>query len=276
MTPQPNRATDLAAATARGTSRGFLRRQGRCSLTTTALLALLSLSLATAPGCAKKKKKPPPPPPPPPVVEAAPEPIDMSGLLAEMKPDARVKFASETSPADRTLAEGVVRLADYIAKGDSSKLKSMLDRSGQTVLDELVSVGAWSDETKKIEQVRVVYLSDTAEKHPDSATVGMAIQDPAGAYLLGWTLKREGEGAWTVSAAPTPPDAKPRASDFDGQRISAASTRPAGEAPSGDAGDSDRASSEKKAEAPAAEKPAEGGDRIKRTPAGPIKIPGGG
>ena len=104
----------------------------------------------------------------------------------------------------------------------------------------------------------------------------MAIQDPAGAYLLGWTLKREGEGAWTVSAAPTPDDKKPRASDFDGQRITAASTRSGGETPASDSADSDSASPGKKAEAPPAEKPAQGGDRIKRTPAGPIKIPGGG
>src|ERR1041384_3999964 len=234
MTPQPRRNSPY-------------RR-----LATSALLVTLSLSLASASGCAKKKKKPPPPPTPPPVVEAPPEPVDINGVLAEMKPDARVKFADQTSPADRTLAEGVIHLADYIAKGDSSKLKGMLDRSGQTVLDELVSVGAWSDETKKIEQVRVVYLSDTAEKHPDSATAAMAIQDPAGAYLLGWTLKREGEGAWTVSAAPTPSDSKPRASDFDGQRISAASGRSSGDSGASDSGDSSGGGTPgKKAEAPA-------------------------
>jgi hypothetical protein len=249
-------------------------RPRRPGFATSALLALLSLSLAAAPGCQKKKKKPPPPPPPPPVVEAPPEPIDINGLLAEMKPDARVKFASETSPADKSLAEGVVRLADFIAKGDSSKLKGMLDRSAQTVLDELVSTGAWSDETRKIEQVRVVYLSDTDQKHPDSATVAMAIQDPAGAYLLGWTLSRQGEGSWTVSAAPTPPDAKPRASDFDGQRISGASLSPPPEPDSAGATDSsESATPEKKAEAPA-EKPADDGSRKKSTPAGPIKIPG--
>jgi hypothetical protein len=245
-------------------------------LGTTALLATLCLTLATAPGCEKKKKKAPPPPPPPVHVEAPPEPVDINGVLAEMKPDARVKFANETSPADRSLAEGVIRLADFIAKGDSSKLKGMLDSSGKTVLDELVSNGAWTDETKKIEQVRVVYLSDTLEKHPDSATVAMAIQDQAGAYLLGWTLRREGDAAWTVSAAPTPADFKPRASDFDGQRISGASAGTAasgGDTPATES--SDNSPTGKKPDAPSAtEKPAEGPGRKKSTPAGPITIPG--
>jgi hypothetical protein len=199
----------------------------------------------------------------------------MNGVLAEMKPDARVKFAGETAPADRTLAEGVVHLADFLAKGDSSKLKGILDRSAQTVLDELVSNGAWTDETKKIEQVRVVYLSDTLEKHPDSATVAMAIQDPAGAYLLGWTLRREGEGAWTVSAAPTPSDFKPRASDFDGQRITAAATASAGGADSAAVQSSESTSSGKKPDAAAEpEKPSDDGSRKKYTPGGPIRVPG--
>jgi hypothetical protein len=251
----------------------------RPGLATTALLAALSLSLATVSGCAQKKKKAPPPPPPPAPVVETPQPVDIDGVLAEMKPDARVKFANETSPADRTLAEGVIHLADYIAKGDSAKLKGMLDRSAQTVLDELVSNGAWTDETKKIEQVRVVYLSDTLEKHPDSATVAMAIQDPAGAYLLGWTLRRDGDGPWTVSAAPTPADSKARASDFDGQRISGASSLGSSGSSAADTGSTESSDagspSGKKPDAPAAADKPETPGRRKSTPAGPITIPGG-
>jgi len=252
----------------------FSRSVARLGATT--ILAALCLTLATAPGCAKKKKKAPPPPPPPVVVEAAPEPVDINGVLAEMKPDARVKFASETSPADRSLAEGVIRLADFIAKGDSSKLKGMLDSSSQSSLDLLVNEGTWADETKKIEQVRVVYLSDTLEKHPDSATVAMAIQDQAGAYLLGWTLRREGDAPWKVSAAYTPPEFKARASDFDGQRISGASAGPASggdETPTTETSEGSPAPNKHVAPAET-EKPGEGSGRKKNTPAGPINIPG--
>lgn len=247
------------------------RRPGLVSMT---LVALLSASLAFAPGCSKPKKKPPPPPPPKPVAPPPPEPVDIQALMQELHPDARVKFADGQAPADRTLAEGVIHLADYIAKGDAKAMKKMLDRSAQTVLDELVSTGSWGDETKKIEQVRVVYLSDTSEPKPDSATVGIAIQDPAGAYMLGWTLKREGEN-WVAAAAPAPADSKSRASDFDGTRVSAASS--VGPSGGGDEGTetADSSGPGKKPDegTPGSRTPKDEPGR-KNTPGGPIKVPG--
>ncbi|MEX2218237.1 MAG: hypothetical protein WD749_05705 [Phycisphaerales bacterium] len=247
------------------------RRSLRRTLGTTLVVAALGAAMmVSSAGCQKKNKKPPPPPPPPPVVVETPEPIDIDALLQEMRPDARVKFAGQTAPADRTLAEGVVRLADALAKGDGGAMKKMLDRSGQGVLDELQSSGTWEDETRKIEQVRVVYLSDTLEREPSSATVAMAIQDPGGAYLLGWTLRRDGEG-WSVAAAPTPSDTRARASDFDGQRISAAL------APRDEGGDAtpEEEDNRPKEEAPApANEPPPTAPGRKNTPAGPINIPG--
>src|ERR1043165_3848199 len=141
-------------------------------LSTTMALALLSATLVAAPGCQKKKKKPPPPPPPPVVVKEAPKPIDINGLIQEMKPDARVKFADGTAPVDRSLAEGVIRLADALAKGDSAKMRKLIDKPAQTVLGVLEEQGSWSDETKKIEQVRVIFISGGEDEHPDASTAG--------------------------------------------------------------------------------------------------------
>lgn len=242
-----------------------LRRVG-----TTLLVALLGVTMAASDGCAKKKKPPPPPPPPPPKVEPPPEPVDIGALIQQLHPDARVKFADGQSPADRTLAEGVIHLADMVAKGDSAGLHKMLDRPAQTVLDELVSKGDWTGETKKIEQVRVVYLSDTSERHPESAMVAIAIQDPGGAYLLGWSGKRDGDN-WTFAAAPTPPDIHARASDFDGQRLATSVSS----APETMTDSSDAASPGKKPEdLPAPPTAPSDGPKKKSTPAGPITIPG--
>src|ERR1051326_2974560 len=166
-----------------------------------AALALMTASLAMASGCAKKKKPAPPPPPPPKPKVVVPDPVDVKGVMAQLKTDARVEFPSSVlAPADRTLAEGIVKLADALAKGDSGAIKPMLDKNAQSVLDELVGSGGWSEGTKPIEQVRIVSVSGTGEAHADSSQVGMAIQSRDGAYLLAWSGKRDGDN-WTFAAA---------------------------------------------------------------------------
>src|SRR5215207_9939885 len=119
------------------------------------LIILAACAAALGGGCEKKKKKAPPPPPPPPPKVELPKPVDIQALLQEMKSDARVKFAEEQSPADRSLAEGVIKLANAMAKGEANTMKSMLDRPSQVILDKLVSTGDWEAETKPIEQVRI-------------------------------------------------------------------------------------------------------------------------
>jgi len=237
-----------------------------------AILALLSccIALTGAAGCGKKKKAPPPPPPPPPPRVETPKPVDVKAVMQELKADERVKFAEEQSPADRTLAEGVIKLAHAMARGDQASMKTLLDRPSQLILDELVSNGGWAEETKSIEQVRIVSMTGTTEAQPTTSTVGMAIQAPGDAYLLAWTGKRDGD-KWVFSAAPCQNDKKPRAAEFDGVSISTSMiapedtnfTRPGTAAPG------------KTPDAPAGKEDTRDPSR-KNTPGGPIKIPGVG
>src|SRR3954469_9213249 len=133
----------------------------RPGLVPTLLIALLSVSLVAAPGCAKKKKKPPPPPPPPPVVEAPPEKIDVAALMQELHPDARVQFPQDAAPVSRELATGAIRLADALAKGDPAALEKMLAPRDRGILQDLRETGQFDEAAKKIEAVRIVYVSES-------------------------------------------------------------------------------------------------------------------
>src|SRR5689334_20001317 len=131
-------------------------------------IALIAASVCVS-GCGKKKKPPPPPPPPPPPKVVIPDPVDVNAVVQQLHADARVQFPSGQAPADRSLAEGAVKIADALAKGDSAALKSLLDAGSQPVLDELVSSGGWKEGTGEIEQVRIVAVSGTQEAHPESS-----------------------------------------------------------------------------------------------------------
>ena len=107
----------------------------------------------------------------------------------------------------------------------------------------------------------------------------IALQDAKGAYLTGWRAVQVGE-TWTFGGAPSSPAARPLAQNFDGigaagfmggsAEAAAPVEQPKKEGDSADAG----------------EKAEEGGGggggggedpgRRKSTPAGPIRIPGGG
>jgi hypothetical protein len=234
-----------------------------------ATLALVASSLAlTGAGCQKKKKAPPPAPPPVKHVAEIPQPIDTAALLQTMKSDARVQFPSSVAPADRTLAEGVITLANCLAKGDSAGLKPILASPAQNVLDELVSSGGWAEGTQPIEQVRVISVSGTQEAQPSDSVVGLAIQGKDGAYLLAWNAHRD-NSKWTFSNSPCQSDVKPRASDFDGVSL-ATSVEVASAATSGAALGPTTKEGAKAGTAPA-EKPKD--PMRKSTPAGPITIP---
>jgi hypothetical protein len=249
------------------------RRGGRLGRTLIITAAIASLALAG--GCEKKKKKappPPPPPPPPPVVE--PDPVDVNALLQAMKSDARVQFPEAHAPADRALAEGVIRLTNALAKGDAATMKQILDPISAGVLDELVANGDWASETKAIEAVRVVSVSGTKEAAPMMSLIGTAIQGKDGAYLLAWQGVRAGDN-WMFAAAPCQGDIKARASDFDDTSIEMGMEMP--EMP--DMEELQKMVEKMKAQLPeqvpeAPSTPAPTGIR-KNTPAGPITIPTG-
>jgi hypothetical protein len=249
------------------------RNDHRRNLPRTLIIGVAAIAVAlNAAGCGKKKKPAPPPPPPPKVVAPPPEPVDVAALLQQLKSDARVQFPSNQSPADRSLAEGIIKLANALAKGDAAEMKGLLAPPAQGIVDELVSSGGWEEGTKPIEQVRIVSVSGTMEEQPSASQVGFAIQGKDGAYLLAWTGARVGD-KWMFQNAPCQKDVRPRASDFDGVSISgdfdlaAANETEQTRSTGGNA--------HKAPDAPAPEAPAPSGPRKKATPHGDVPIPGG-
>jgi hypothetical protein len=111
------------------------------------------------PACGKKEEPPPPPPPPPPPV-VLPDPVDVQALRQELGADARVQIARNVNTSERELAEAVIRFANAWAKGDARALEGMLARSDRAILDDLRARGEWESETRKIEQVRIVFLTE--------------------------------------------------------------------------------------------------------------------
>lgn len=333
------------------------------------LIGLVGM-LSLVSGCSKP---PPPPPPPAPAPPPPPPPnIKLEDVSQEMHVDARVQVAPglEVGPDDRELATAVLKLADAVAKGDSSQLQPLLTRGAQSILDTLTTDGGWETGTSKIEAVRIVavqpgvnftsasagpapsaavggtvaamlanlpedqrkqvqesmgtlsddpsallsnvdaaiakmkemgvpeqlisqmeegksQLADAAKNMastpPTDSVVGtgilLAVQEPTGAYLLGWQADKIGND-WRFTNAPTNGAERPRASAFDGIGEAGFSTgqlaaNDAGDAASSTSGDHaaepDQPSSPDK---PAGE-PAAPGPRRKNTPAGPVTIPGG-
>lgn len=241
---------------------------------------LLIAATVSVSGCEKKKKKPaPPPPPPPPPKVVIPDPVDAGAVIQSLRADARVQFPQTVAPADRSLAESAVRLADAIARGDANALRTQLEGPSQSVLDELVASGGWAEGTSQIEQVRIVALSGIADPRPEITLIGTAIQGRDGAYLLAWNGRRNGEG-WLFSAAACQNDVKTRASEFDDIEIVVGGSIPtSGSAPAEPAAGSGGSSRSRPAPAaPSAPVPERDPNR-KQTPAGPITIPsapGGG
>lgn len=109
-------------------------------------------------GCPKPPPPPPPAPPPPP--PPPPPPVSLESLGQDMKADARVTFASglEVEQDQESLGRALVSLADALAKGDDTKLDTLLDAKARELLSELRNSGAWQDQTKQVESVRVVFL----------------------------------------------------------------------------------------------------------------------
>jgi hypothetical protein len=202
-------------------------------------------------------------------------------VLQAMKPDKRVQFPQKEAPTDETLARAVIDFADALAKGDSTKFGSMLTSGTRPFLDQLTGDGSWEEATSKIEAVRVITLTDLDPPAPPSAeqTFAMlyyAVQEPSGAYLMGWSARKDG-GTWKFTMAPSGSMVKPRASDFDvGGVLDApaptptpASTEPPKDpkntitdTPSGGDGGAPKA-------------PGDGPKKVP-TPHGPVTIPGSG
>jgi hypothetical protein len=229
--------------------------------------AACSLVLCAGLTACKKEEPPPPPPrpkaPPPP---PPPKPIEVSGLMRELGADARLDFPQEQAPTSHDLASNAIRFADAFARGDDGDLRPMLDSFGQTVLADLKASASWSESVGRIEKVRITYL----EGSDSGGTLAMAIQEPDGAYVLGWSMISDGD-AMVFSPMPTSRDLRPRASQWDGQypSMSVASFTPDF--------DMDLTGSEMTMDSePEDVPPTERDPNRKNTPAGPITIPDGG
>lgn len=173
-----------------------------------AFRAVLAASLFAGAGAmsACKEEAPPPPPPPPP--KQAARPVDAQSFVS----DPRVQFPQEHAPIDESLARAVANFASALASGDASVIRPMLDNPGRAVLDEQVETGAWERETEGIEVVRVVSLTRNGE----NASFTLAVQDPRGAYLLGWKAVQSNGESWIIGGAPAPDTRAARASDLAG------------------------------------------------------------
>ena len=189
-----------------------------------------------------------------------------------------MQFPQDRAPVDPTLAKAVIAFANGLAKADAAKVGATMDPLTKQVLDQLSSSGAFEDEMKKAEAIRVVLLAETTieDTNATGAQLVLAIQDPGVSYVLGWTAVKVNE-AWVFSATPTTANTRPRASDWDGLDFSvfAAAGGSASAAVATpeetSSGESKNTSEEKKEAAP----PSDGGKTV-RTPNGPVKIPGGG
>lgn len=242
---------------------------------TAGLTFVLASTMLT--GC----KKPPPPPPPKPVAPPPPpppDPVTLDPIIAEAKPDARVQFPQERAPVDPTLAKAVIAFADGFAKADSSKVGATMDPLTKQVLEQLSSSGAFEEEMKKAEAIRVVLLSETAieETNATGAQLVLAIQDPGSSYVLGWNIAKVND-AWVFSAMPTTGNTRARASEWDGSDISAFAAGGGGASAPSAAPAADESTGVPAApdEPKKEEAPSDGGKTV-RTPNGPIKVPGGG
>lgn len=165
-------------------------------------------------GC--EKKKPPPvvevaPPPPPPI----PDPVQVDPIMQSMSPSAKVQFPQFAAPHSDGLARAVIAFADALAKGDGTKFGSMLNPiTAKPLLAQLQIDGSWDTSTAAIEAVRVVLVDDGVNPDATSAAVYFAVQDPKGAYVMGWGAAKVGD-QWTFAGAPATETEKHRASDWD-------------------------------------------------------------
>jgi len=147
-----------------------------------------------------------------------PAPAPRVDPMAGLEMDPRVQFPRERAPATPELAQSVAALASAIAAGDADRLRELVDPPTAAVLDELVGTGAWQEETGAIEVGRVVAL----ESQEESAKVGLAVQDPRGAYLLGWEGSNlRGGWVFTGFAVQGAPEAS-RAAQLDGAALAEA------------------------------------------------------
>jgi hypothetical protein len=84
--------------------------------------------------------------------------VDVDAMMQTMQADARFQFPKSEAPVDPDLARAVITFGDALTRGDSGKIRDLMDGQTKYVLDELVGTEQWSNATEGIEAVRVIFL----------------------------------------------------------------------------------------------------------------------
>lgn len=161
-----------------------------------------------------------------------------------------------------------------------------LDATFETMSSHLKAAGISDDDLTKMKdamQDNMEAMQAAKASHGSALGVLVAVQDPQGAYLLGWAAEQAGE-QWVFSNAPAMPEVRPRASLFDGigpegfreVQLAAMPVTPVAPPKDSDSdvhdsggGGSSPPSTPSSPSAPATPAPTR-----KNTPAGPVTIPG--
>ncbi len=140
-----------------------------------------------------------------------PDPIPVSPL-EEVDLDVRVRWPERREPSTVALAQAIATLANGLARGDESAVRSVLTADGRAIMDRLREEGAWERAVEGIELIRVCALEEPAA---GEALVGLGVQDEEGAFLLGWRGVERG-GEWRFTALPLVDATAPNARALDG------------------------------------------------------------
>ena len=180
---------------------GTARATPSRALTPMAALLLVGMTVA---GCGDPP--PPPPPPPPPAPPAPPNPAD---ALRDLDPG--VQFPEHRLPSSLEVADAIVDFANAFKGGDRDEVLSQLTPSTRNDLVAMLSQREWQSVIDTIEAVRVCIVEDLGSSE---VRVGLGIQEPDGAYLLGWEATRRGD-VWMWEAVAVGDPRAPRVSQLD-------------------------------------------------------------
>ena len=134
-----------------------------------------------------------------------------------------MRFPASREPSTAEVARAVAGLAEALATGDAESMGELLTSEDARILAGLVESGRWSAATEPIESVRVAALNEMGSV----IEVGLAVQEPTGAYLLGWEGVEE-SGGWRFRGMAIEPREAPTADALDGAMLTPPMTGPMG------------------------------------------------
>jgi hypothetical protein len=166
------------------------------------------------------------------------------------------------------------------------KIKELLEKGGdfQANFMAFLQSPEGAEFRKKIESAVSSTMAGTGAGAAGGSVITLAIQEPGESYALAWSARKAGEG-WMFSALPTDSATRARASEWDGKSAVVGFTpdKPQAEASEagrpdlgGGGGNGSGGSGSNSPSSPPPPEPAPSPGTKKNTPAGPVRIPGGG